>query len=151
MNDEIPRLLPPEQMPPVRSQYDLCLRWRAMMGPLGFSERLLWLSFLTAERTMSPHLIQIADIPVDPEPEMLDSLTWICNQTCRDPGLAGGSLAVLLSRPGTAAITDSDRVWARGLTLAAQRGRLRMEPVHLATDERVCVFAPDDLTPPRDT
>lgn len=31
---------------PVYSAADLCQRWRALMGPLGFGERLLWFGFV---------------------------------------------------------------------------------------------------------
>src|SRR3954447_9069183 len=44
---------------------------------------------------------------------------------------------------GPAGMTDADRRWARAL-LAGFRGLTRW-PVHLATRDRVQVFAPDDL------
>ena len=44
--DDIPPLLPIHQVPPLRTQADLHQQWRAMMGPLGFAGRRLWLLFL---------------------------------------------------------------------------------------------------------
>lgn len=55
------------------------------------------------------------------------------------------SVALLLSRPGPAAVTAADRTWAVGLTQAAGRAAIPLEPLHLATDEAVRVIAPDDL------
>ncbi|MDN5856542.1 MAG: hypothetical protein L0K86_27635 [Actinomycetia bacterium] len=45
MND-IPPLLPADQMPPIRNERDLHERWRALMGELGFSGRTLWVTFV---------------------------------------------------------------------------------------------------------
>ncbi|MGH3424491.1 MAG: hypothetical protein ACRDO8_07175 [Nocardioidaceae bacterium] len=129
---------------PIGSQHDLHLRWRALMGPLGFSERLLWLGFIGADACMAPGLTQIAELPQYPDDEMLDSLMEACRRLLDDP-VTGGSVAFLLSRPGTWQMTGADRAWARGLLSAARRADVPIEPVHLANDHRLCVFAPDDL------
>ena len=46
-----------------------------------------------------------------------------------------GTVAFLLSRPGSARMTDGDRCWARELSAAAVRVGVRLQPIHLATDE----------------
>jgi hypothetical protein len=46
-------------------------------------------------------------------------------------------------------MTDGDRRWARELAAAASRSRVRPQPIHLATDEALRVFAADDLILPR--
>lgn len=145
-NDKIPPLKPPEQMPPIHSQHDLQQHWRALMGPLGFSERLLWLGFIDTDRRMTPMLSQISDIPAYPDSKLLAGLLDIATRILRDP-LGGGSVAIMVSRPGRAAMTDSDLAWARALTEAARVAELPFEPVHLANDEILTVFSPDDLAP----
>jgi len=50
------------------------------------------------------------------------------------------SVAMLLSRSGPGTMTAQDRQWARALRLGKHRW-----PIHLATCDRVQVFAPDDL------
>ena len=102
----IPPLLSPDQMPPIRSQDDLHRHWRALMGPLGFSGRQLWLNVLGADRRPTP---------------------------------------VLLARPGSAPMSPADRGFARALAAAARCSGVPLEPLHLATDEEVLAFAPDDL------
>ena len=46
MTDEIPKLLPPDQMPPIEDQAGLEHHWRAMMGELGFAAPQLWVLFI---------------------------------------------------------------------------------------------------------
>src|SRR4051812_40894893 len=59
----------PEELPippietatePVRSAFDLRQRWRALMGPLGFGEKLLWIGFLGPDRRLVQALSQVA-------------------------------------------------------------------------------------------
>lgn len=148
MDDDIPPLLPVQEMPPVRTQHHLYLHWRALMGPLGFSERLLWVSLLDDGGFQTPVLTQIADLPVDPDDELLTRLMEMFSDILHAYA-EGGSVAMLLSRPGRASMTESDRAWARGLMSAADRTGVPMRPVHLANDEELRVFADDDLVVPR--
>ncbi len=148
MDDEIPPLLPIEDMPPIRTQHQLYLTWRALMGPLGFSERLLWFGLVDEGGYLTPVLSQIADIPAYPDAEQLMRLMEMFSEVLRHQA-PGGSVALLLSRPGRAPMTDSDRAWGRALTSAADKAGLAMRPVHLANDEELRVFADDDLVVPK--
>jgi hypothetical protein len=141
--DDIPPLLPAEQMPPIHTQEDLHRHWRALMGPLGFSRRYLWVQPIDADRRVIPMLMQIDEVPEHPEQFMLDNLMLALREGLADD--PGSTVAVLVARPGYAGITDADHAWATGLTAAARRREIPLEPVHLATDEDVRVFAPDDL------
>src|SRR3954462_4085114 len=51
---------------PVYSAADLRQRWRALMGPLGFSRRLLWVTFLGPDRRLIKTLRQL---PIGPRPQ----------------------------------------------------------------------------------
>ena len=147
-DDDIPPLLPLDQQPPITDQQALFTYWRALMGPLGFSRPRLWLSFISAEDRPTPLLTQIDELPEFPDDEpLLANLMYVAKRVIDDQ-VEGGSLAVLLSRPGGAQLTASDRAWARGLTAASDFAGLPMRPVHLATDESVRVFALDDLLGP---
>ncbi len=148
MDDDIPPLLPVHEMPPVRTQHHLYLHWRALMGPLGFSERLVWVSLLDDGGFQTPVLTQIADLPAHPDDEMLARLMGAFSEVLHTHA-EGGSVALLLSRPGRAPMTESDRAWARGLMSAAERAGVPMRPIHLANDEELRVFADDDLVVPR--
>lgn len=147
-HDDIPPLVPIDQQPPITDQQALSTYWRALMGPLGFSRPLLWLSFISADHLPTPLLTQIDELPELPDDEpLLTNLMYVASRIIDDQ-VEGGSLAVLLSRPGRAQMTDSDRAWARALSAAGDVAGVSMRPVHLATDEAVRVFALDDLLGP---
>jgi len=132
------------EMPPVRTQADLERHWRGLMGPLGFSETLLWVVFFDTGGCCTPYIQQIAELSDEPEECDFVDLIAFCAQIIDDV-LPGGSVAFLRSRPGSAAWTLADRAWASGLTRAAQRSPVRVHPVHLANDHDLRVFAPDDV------
>ncbi|MGH3443948.1 MAG: hypothetical protein ACRDPB_01100 [Nocardioidaceae bacterium] len=127
----------------VHTQADLHRHWHKLMGELGFSAPTLWIQFLTAGGQCLPVVPNIEDLPDRPEPVALANLMDLCAQVLRpDPG---ARVAFLRSRPGSSAMTGDDVAWARDLGSAAGEAGLRCEPVHLATDESIVVFAPDDL------
>jgi hypothetical protein len=149
MDDDIPPLLPPDQMPSIHSPQDMHRHWRALMGELGFSRRLLWLGFVTSDGRMAPQLHQVEELPRDPIPLLVDNLLGICREVLDGVGDSDGSVAFLLSRPGSGQMTETDRAWARALASAAGQSGVRLQPIHLATDEVLRVFAADDLILPR--
>ena len=143
-HDPVPPLRRPEDVPPVRTQAALYELWRSLMGPLGFGQRLLWLQLLDAEGRCTPLLPTIEDLPLLPDEECFDQVVGFVQQLL-DLEVPGGSVAFLLSRPGRAGISASDRRWAAGLTAAARRLGVRCWPVHLANDEELRVVTDDDL------
>jgi len=148
MDEPIPLLRRPEDTPPLRTQEDLHRYWRSLLGELGFSERLLWFTLVDADQRVTPMLSQLEDVPRFPDQELLDSLMDVLSKLL-ETALPDGSAALLLSRPGRAAMTESDRVWAASLTEAAARAGVWLQPIHLATDQALRVFAPDDLCMPK--
>ncbi len=147
VDNEIPPLLPPDLMPPILTPHDMYRHWRALMGELGFTRRLLWFGLVSSDGRMAPQLNQVDHLPRRPHRVRLDNLMGICGEL-RDVIDEAGSLAFLLSRPGPARMTDDDRSWARELAAAASRVGVPLQPIHLATDEALRVFAADDLILP---
>jgi hypothetical protein len=141
---DTPTLGPPHEMPAIRNTNDLCRRWRAVMGPLGFGQPLLWIAFLEPDGMMSPRLTQIEEIPRRADAKTCGALLEMCRHIVGWNG-AGGSVAMLLTRPGRNPMDDADRSWARYLTSAADHLGLSMWPVHFANDVELRVFASDDL------
>jgi hypothetical protein len=126
----------------VRNTAELTELWQDMMGPGGFDQRSLWLVFLNQDGQMSPLVMPIDDIPTEPDAEMLTNLATIVERLADEAGFA--TTALLLSRPGSAHMTTSDRAWARAVGAAFGRHRCPW-PIHLATRGTVRIFAPDDL------
>lgn len=147
MDDDVPPLLPPDRMPPVRSQADLHRLWRSLMGPLGFARSALWTVLLDADGRVLPAVQEMTDRPERPDPNLLTMLLDLQATLLTEHAGTGGRVAFLLVRPGAGWLRDEDRAWASGLLTAAHAVGVPCEPVHLATDERVRVLAPDDLTP----
>jgi hypothetical protein len=141
---DIPTLGRPHEMPAIRNSDDLCLRWRALMGPLGFRRPRLWIAFLEPDNLMSAALTQIEDIPRRADSKMCGSLLEMCRHVVGRNG-AGGSVAMLLTRPGRNPMDEADRSWAGCLTSASDHLSVSMWPVHFANDVELRVFAPDDL------
>src|SRR5262245_11496991 len=83
---------------PVHSAADLGQRWRALMGPLRFGERLLWYGFVGPDRRLVKMLDQMAVGPV-PHPDMVDPLLSTLGDVVGELGSAF-TVALLLTRPG---------------------------------------------------
>jgi hypothetical protein len=126
----------------LRDDADLHALWCTLMGPDTFAWRTLWLMFLDAEDRPRKVLVPIDHVPDEPDTSSLQSLDHMIREATADVG--GGSVPLLISRPGAPAMDDRDRRWAAALVgeLGHHLGRW---PVHLATHGVVRVFAPDDL------
>ena len=144
MDDEIPPLTHPDNLPPVRSQDDLRRLWRMLMGPLGFGGRSLWLLVLDADDRPTPLILQIEDLPRRPDPGQLSGVVRVCQDVLREQ-VIGGSVVFLLTRPGQRGVTPDEAVWARDLHQAVRKAGLPVWPLHRANDDELCAFAPDDL------
>jgi hypothetical protein len=147
--DDIPPLVPFDQLPPIRTDLDLYRFWRMIMGPLGFGSRRLWLAWTDADGRLSPVLQQIEDVP---RRASLDEAAALMQMLRHLPDLGGGgAVAIIYTRPGRAPMADDDRSWAGALTAAARDHDVAIWPIHFANDEVLQVFAPDDLVSRADT
>jgi hypothetical protein len=129
------------EFPPVRTSADLCALWQRLMGSGGFGRASIWVVFLDADGAVQPVIMPVDDIPPEPDAAAVRNLARAVADVFDDG--TGASVVLLLSRGGPPAMTDADRRWARAL-VDGFRGLTRW-PVHLATRDRVQVFAPDDL------
>ena len=143
MDNDIPPLRPAEEMHPITDERDLLAYWRALMGELGFSERVLWLLFVRGDGTPEPHVTQVAELPEYPDGD-LSGLMYVCREVGSGIG-PDTTVAILISRPGGGGPSAADRAWGARIVRAARRDGVTVHPVHLANDEAVRVLAPDDL------
>ncbi|MDT5139083.1 MAG: hypothetical protein QOD58_3345 [Mycobacterium sp.] len=125
---------------PVYSAVDLRQRWRALMGPLGFGRRLLWVSFLGPDRRLIKTLRQL---PIGPRPQhrALKNLMSALRSLLDDMA-PGTTVAMLLTGPGQGAISPADRVWSKSLTEIAERCAVPIEPIFRANDESLVQVTP---------
>lgn len=132
----------PENLPPIRTETDLLRRWQQLMGDGGFGMRSLWLIYLDDEGMQGDLIAPIDGVPMLPDPREVRGIAESIALVRKELGVA--EIPMLLSRPGPSYITEGDRLWAMALTQALRDQRPRW-PIHLATCDRVQVFAPDDL------
>jgi hypothetical protein len=125
---------------PVHSAADMRQRWRALMGPLGFGEKLLWVGFVGPDRRMVKALSQIPLGP-RPRPRLVDSAMTGIRDVLTD-FREGTTVALLLTRPGCGPISEADRRWAELLIEAAARFDVSLEPIFRANDAALVQLHP---------
>ena len=125
---------------PVYSAADMRQRWRALMGPLGFGEKLLWIGFVGPDRCMYKTLSQV---PLGSRPKrglvesVLSRLPRVLNELEQ-----GTTVAMLLTRPGPGPISHLDRQWSSLLTEVATEFGVPLEPVFRANDDSLVEVEP---------
>lgn len=112
----------------------------------GFGRRSLWLIFLDKDGHQSDLIVPIDDIPILPNSRDVAAIADLVARIRDEVGVS--DVPMLISRPGSSEMTEGDRRWAVALT-EALRGQHPRWPIHLATRDRVQVFAADDLLDPR--
>ena len=125
---------------PVHSADDVGQRWRALMGQLGFGERLIWFAFVGPDRRFIKALSQFEIGPsptVVPIRRMMSAIREVLD------GLTDGTtVAVLITRPGRGnVITHGDEKWAAFITEAAAEFGVLIEPIFRANDEALVQVA----------
>jgi hypothetical protein len=126
----------------VQSASDLLHLWEGLVGSEGFDCRSIWVVLLDSDRQTLPFLMPIDNLPLVPNPADVGKFLGLVDLLMAE--LSADSAVMLLSRPGGAAMTDRDRRWAAALRDAGTEP-MRRWPMHLATRDRITVFAPDDV------
>lgn len=135
MSHHEPLPIPPidTAVDPVHSAADLRQRWRALMGPLGFENRLLWYAFVGPDRRL---IKMLSHVPIGRRP--LGGILWNLMSTLRTllDGMASGTtVALLLTGPGRGPISPADRLWSNSLTELSEKFDVPLEPIFRANDE----------------
>lgn len=126
---------------PIQSAADMRQRWRALMGPLGFGEKLLWIGFVGPDRRMYKTLSQL---PLGPRPRRRIIEATVTAVADVIEGLGDGStVALLLTRPGRGPISDADRQWSAMITDVAAEQGVPIEPIFRANDESLVLVVPE--------
>lgn len=120
---------------PIHSEADLRQRWRALMGPLGFGERLLRFVFVGPDRCFLKVLSDV-EIPANPNPAFVAELMAALSDFLTEFD-AGTTVAFCLTRPGVGSVSRIDRRWASLITECAEDFEVPVEPFFRANDEAV--------------
>ncbi len=125
---------------PIHSASDLRERWRALMGPLGFGEKLLWIGFIGPDRRLYKTMSQL---PIGPRPKSRVSTGLMSALRSVVDGMPPGcTVALLMTGPGRGAIPAGDRLWAKSLSEAAAGLDVPLETIFRANDESLLPIEP---------
>lgn len=138
IDDPIPPLETAED--PFTSREELRQRWRALMGPLGFSEALVWVAPVHPDRTLHKALIQVERTLV-PDPSLADLLMLRLSELLDGSEDHVCGFALLLTRPGRNGVSPWDRGWARLLANAARAADVPIQPIFRANGRDVTEVA----------
>lgn len=127
---------------PAHSPADLGQRWRALMGPLGFSRPLLSFVFVGPDRRFVTVLTEF-EVDLNPDPSYVDRMMSIIAELLVD-GPAGTTVAFLLTRPGHGPVSLRDRHWAALVGEAAAEFGIPIEPFFRANDEALVQVSPGE-------
>lgn len=122
---------PPRVQRTVTDPADLSRVWRALLATEPYRVRTVWLLFLDPVRRPAGPVLTVDDVPDGPYDLQVADLVATCREILDGPG-GGGSVALLMSRPGGAPWTVSDRAWGRFLGRAASAIGGTVWPVHQA-------------------
>jgi hypothetical protein len=126
---------------PVHSAADMRERWRAMMGPLGFGQRLLWIGFVGPDRCIVKALSQVP-LGSTANAGLAESVMSGVRDVLAD-FREGTTVALLFTRPGPGGISSLDRQWSTLLTEVATEFGVPIEPVFRANDESIVLVEPE--------
>jgi hypothetical protein len=123
---------------PIHSPSDLRQRWRALMGELGFGERLLRFAFVGPDRRL---LKVLSEMPIgrNPDSVLVDNLLTVLREVVGNHG-PGSTVALLITRPGRGGISKTDERWAIALEDAAACQGVPIEPIYRANDEAIVLL-----------
>ena len=126
---------------PVHSAADMCQRWRALMGPLGFGERLVWIGFVGADRCMYKTLSQVpfALAPDAALAEDVMSRTAVRGRQLRRRHHRGAAIDPARSGP----ISDLDRQWSGAAHRSSRGIWVPLEPIFRANDDSLVQIEPE--------
>lgn len=130
---------PPRDLRPLDEPADLTAIWRAVLAGEPLRQRVVWMLLLNPARQATGPVITLDDLPDGPYNVPEADLVGLCRDLIDGPGEAA-SVAFLMSRPGSAPWTVSDRAWGRFLHKAASQLGPPMWTVHWAHQREITEF-----------
>lgn len=103
---------------PVRTDADVLARVAAIIGEPARRMRSLWLFFLDGDGVQSNVIVPIDHVPELPDPGLANDFCFMAARAAAGTA-PGGQAVITLTRPGTAALADSDLLWLAALRESA--------------------------------
>lgn len=105
--------------------------------------RTLWLLFVSSEGVPLPVVIPIDGVPEWPDPQSVGNICFITADVLAHQA-PGGTAVVVLARPGSETVDDTDRHWFRTIHGAARDYGASIRMLALATQTTVRQLTVDD-------
>ncbi|WP_089771571.1 hypothetical protein [Ruania alba] len=139
--DGIPEPITPDR--PLRSDHDL-LDWaRFVHQDVRPTRSTLWVLLLDSKDHPLPLLLPIEDVPETPDAcTLLEVLTFLSRLLVEHA--PGGSVALLLERPGASRRGPGDRTWDAQIRTVARRMKVRVRAFFVAGTGSVLPMTLDD-------
>lgn len=105
--------------------------------------RSLWLLFVSSDGVQLPAVVPIDGVPEQPEPQLVGNVCFVIADVLAHQA-PGGSAIVVLTRPGSETVDDTDRYWFRTIYSAARERGATIRMLCLATQTSVRQLTVDD-------
>lgn len=128
---------------PLTTDQDVLRRIDWLVDQHSRRNRTLWLLFLTSDDVPLPVVVPIDGVPAWPDPEFVGNMCFVIADVLVHQA-PGGTAIVVLTRPGSEAVNDSDRYWFRTIHGAALGHGASIRMVSLATQTSVRQLTVDD-------
>jgi hypothetical protein len=126
----------------IHSAADMHHRWRALMGRLGFDERVLWVGFVGPDARMLKILVDLAR-PARADTELTDGLMAELSAVLDEEMAPGTTVALLLTGPGRGPVSLLNRQWAAALSASAVTHGVPLQPIFSADDHELVEVDPE--------
>jgi hypothetical protein len=132
--------------PTLATDADVTTMWQSIINPLGWHNARMYVVAIDRDRRLTPVVTEIDEVPARFTADNAGALMETYVQVL-DEFVPGGSLAILVCRPGCPQVTDDDRRWCRNLYDAGRDADIPLELLHLGTDTEIVPVPMDEVLP----
>jgi hypothetical protein len=128
---------------PLSTDHDVLRRVEWLVDQHSRRNRTLWLLFLSSADVLLPVVVPIDGVPERPERQFVGNICFVIADVLAHQA-PGGTAVVVLTRPGSETVHDTDRYWFRTIHSAAREHGASIRMLCLATPASVRQLTVDD-------
>jgi hypothetical protein len=121
---------------PLSTDQDVLRRVDWLVDQHSRRNRTLWLLFLSSDGVLLPVVVPIDGVPERPDPQLVGNMCFVIADVLARQA-PGGTAVVVLTRPGSESVDDTDRYWFRTIRDAAREHGASIRMLCLATPASV--------------
>jgi lysophospholipase L1-like esterase len=121
---------------PLSTDQDVLRRVDWLVDQHSRRNRTLWLLFLSSNGVTLPVVVPIDGVPERPDPQFVGNMCFVIADVLARQA-PGGTAVVVLTRPGSESVDDTDRYWFRTIRDAAREHGASIRMLCLATPASV--------------